>query len=154
VPEPSSTSPWTETTIASLRANGHRNGGARRAVIELLGRQQCCLTAQEIFDRLRAEGRRVGTASVYRALEQLTRDGFVQRVELGAGMSRFEPIHVDGEHHHHLVCDGCGKVEAFADDELERALHRVEGRTGYSVAGHDVVLRGACGDCVPAVRAS
>jgi Fur family transcriptional regulator, ferric uptake regulator len=154
VPEPSSTSPWTETTIASLRANGHRNGGARRAVIELLGRQQCCLTAQEIFDRLRAEGRRVGTASVYRALEQLTRDGFVQRVDLGAGMSRFEPIHMDGEHHHHLVCDGCGKVEAFADDELERALHRVEGRTGYSVAGHDVVLRGACGDCVPAVRAS
>jgi Fur family transcriptional regulator, ferric uptake regulator len=154
VPEPSSTSPWTETTIASLRANGHRNGGARRAVIELLGRQQCCLTAQEIFDRLRAEGRRVGTASVYRALEQLTRDGFVQRVDLGAGMSRFEPIHMDGEHHHHLVCDGCGKVEAFADDELERALHRVEGRTGYSVAGHDVVLRGACGDCVPAARAS
>ena len=61
--------------IASLRSKGHRNGGARRAVIELLGRQHCCLTAQEIFDQLRAEGRRVGTASVYRALEQLTKDG-------------------------------------------------------------------------------
>jgi Fur family transcriptional regulator, ferric uptake regulator len=145
---------WVETTIASLRSNGHRNGGARRAVVELLGRQQCCLTAQEIFDRLRAEGRRVGIASVYRALEQLTKEGFVQRIDLGAGTSRFEPAHADGSHHHHLVCDDCGKVEAFADDELERALHKVEGRTGYSVAGHDVVLRGACGDCAADARAS
>ena len=138
---------WVESTTASLRSRGHRNGVARQAVIELLGRQQCCLTAQEIFDELRAGGRRVGTASVYRALEQLTKEGFVQRVDLGEGTSRFEPIHADGGHHHHLVCDDCGKVEAFADDELERALHKVERRTGYSVAGHDVVLRGACGDC-------
>ena len=130
-----------------LRAKGHRDGGARRAVVELLGRQDCCLTAQQIFDALRADGRRVGIASVYRTLEQLTRDGFVQRIDIGAGTSRFEPVHSGGEHHHHLVCDACGKVEAFADDELERALHKVEGRTGYSVAGHDVVLRGECGDC-------
>lgn len=140
---------WAETTLASIHSRGHRHGGARRAVVELLGRQDCCLTAQEIFDRLRAEGRRVGIASVYRILEQLTRDGFVQRIDIGAGTSRFEAIHAGGEHHHHLVCDDCGKVEAFADEELERALHRVEQRTGYAVAGHDVVLRGACNDCVP-----
>jgi Fur family ferric uptake transcriptional regulator len=147
MPEPIETSSWTEATIASLRSKGNRNGGARRAVIELLGRQHCCLTAQEIFDQLRAEGRRVGTASVYRALEQLTKDGFVQRIDIGAGTSRFEPLHAGGEHHHHLVCDDCGKVEAFADPELERVIHKVERRTGYSVAGHDVVLRGACRDC-------
>jgi Fur family ferric uptake transcriptional regulator len=138
---------WAETTIASLLAKGHRDSAARRAVIELLGRQDCCLAAQEIFDRLRSEGRRVGIASVYRTLEQLTREGFVQRIDVGYGTARFEPVHADGQHHHHLVCDDCGKVEAFADDELERVLGRVERRTGYSVAGHDVVLRGACDDC-------
>jgi Fur family ferric uptake transcriptional regulator len=117
-------------------------------VVELLGRQRCCLTAQEIFDSLRAEGRQVGIASVYRALDELTGEGFVQRVELGEGTARYEPIHAGGaHHHHHLVCGGCGKVEAFADDELERALSKVERRTGFSVAGHDVVLRGACGEC-------
>ena len=146
--------PWADATLTSLRAKGRRDGGARRAVIELLGRQQCCLTAQEIFDQLRAEGRRVGTASVYRTLEQLTTDGFVQRIDVGAGASRFEPVHAGGAHHHHLVCDDCGKVEAFADDELEHALRLVEGRTGYSVAGHDVLLRGACSDCAPTARAS
>jgi Fur family ferric uptake transcriptional regulator len=138
---------WADETLESLQAQGHRNGSARRAVIELLGRQDCCLTAQEIFDELRGEGRPVGIASIYRTLEQLTRDGFLQRIDVGAGISRFEPLHSDGEHHHHLVCDDCGKVEAFADDQLERALRKVEGRTGYSVAGHDVVLRGACRDC-------
>src|SRR5947209_3328632 len=145
---------WTEATLAALQAKGHRDSGARRTVVELLGRQDCCLTAQQIFDQLRAEGRHVGIASVYRTLEQLSRDGYVQRIDIGAGTSRFEPIHADGEHHHHLVCDDCGKVEAFADEELERALRNVEGRTGYSVAGHDVVLRGACQVCAPTARSS
>jgi Fur family ferric uptake transcriptional regulator len=146
------TGSWTERTLASLRSRGQRDGGARRAVIELLGRQQCCLTAQEIFDKLRAEGRRVGIASVYRTLEQLSRDGFVQRIDLGSGTARFEPLHAGGQHHHHVVCEDCGRVEAFADDELERALHKVEGRTGYAVAGHDVVLRGVCASCSPGRR--
>jgi len=153
VTAPADLGSWADATMAALLSKGRRNSGARRAVVELLGRQHCCLTAQEIFDELRSGGRRVGIASVYRALEQLTRDGFVQRIEVGDGSSRFEPIHSGGEHHHHLVCDDCGKVEAFADDELERALAKVELRTGYSVAAHDVVLRGACRDCAPAGRA-
>jgi Fur family ferric uptake transcriptional regulator len=143
---------WINSTLEALRTKGHRDGSARRTVIELLGRQDCCVTAQEIFDDLRIEGTPVGIASIYRTLEQLTREGFVQRIDVGAGVSRFEPLHADGEHHHHLVCDSCGKVEAFEDDQLERALRKVEGQTGYSVAGHDVVLRGACRDCVRASR--
>jgi Fur family ferric uptake transcriptional regulator len=138
---------WTQRTLESLRGGGYRNGVARRAVVELLGRQDCCLTAQEIFDELRADGRRVGIASIYRVLDLLTDRGLLQRIELGGGIARYEPVHSGGAHHHHLVCDDCGKVEAFADDELERALRDVESKTGYSVAGHDVVVRGACGDC-------
>ncbi len=134
------------TTLAALERRGRRRSAARQAVIELLGQQSCCVTAQEIFDELRREGRQVGIASIYRSLEQLTRDGFVQRVDVGAPTSRYEAVQPGGEHHHHLVCADCGKVEAFADPELERALHKVEGATGYSVA-HDVVLRGVCDDC-------
>jgi Fur family ferric uptake transcriptional regulator len=115
-------------------------------VIELLARQNCCLTAQEIFDQMRASGRRVGIASVYRILELLTAEGAVQRIDLGSGTARYEPIWPGG-HHHHLVCDSCGKVEAFEDRALEHALTRVEKHSGYAVAGHDVVLHGACADC-------
>jgi len=147
---PGHESPWAEQTLAALRRTGHRDGGARRAVVQLLGDQACCLTAQEIFDRLRDQGRQVGIASIYRSLEQLARDGYIQRVEIGDDSARFEPIHPGGEHHHHLVCGDCGKIEAFADDGLERALSELERRTGYTVEGHDVVLHGACSDCAPA----
>jgi Fur family ferric uptake transcriptional regulator len=141
------TTGWTAQTLAALHGEGRRSGIARRAVVELLGRQDCCLTAQEIFDELRSQGRRVGIASVYRVLDLLTEKALIQRIDIGAGPARYEPAYRSGEHHHHLVCDDCGKVEAFADEELEHALRNVEGKTGYSVAGHDVVLRGACGDC-------
>jgi Fur family ferric uptake transcriptional regulator len=138
---------WTESALANLRAASGRSGGARRAVVDFMGRQGCCVSAQEIHDGMRSEGARVGIASVYRALEGLDELGLVQRVDLGDGISRFEPAHAGGEHHHHLVCDDCGKVEPFEDPALERALERVAGGRGYAAAGHEVVLRGACGDC-------
>jgi Fur family ferric uptake transcriptional regulator len=137
---------WGESALAAVRRAGHRGGGARTAVIELLAEQECCLSAQEIFDRLRGRGRRVGIASVYRALDLLTGLRVVQRLEIGDGIARYEPAHGHG-HHHHLVCDGCGKVTAFEDPTLEDALARVATRVDYAVGGHDVTLRGACPDC-------
>ncbi len=141
------TKPWTESALGRLRSATGRSGGARRAVVEFLGRQECCLSAQEIHDAVRAGGERVGIASVYRALESLDELGLVQRVDFGDGVARFEPADTRGDHHHHLVCNGCGKVEPFEDPALEAALERVAGGRGYDAAAHDVVLRGACGDC-------
>ncbi len=139
---------WLEHTVERLRAEGYRSGGARTAVIEVLAEQDCCLGAQEIFDLLRERGgRKVGIASVYRVLELLASLGLVQRVELGAVAARYEPVHPDGDHHHHVVCDDCGRIAAFADERLEHALDDLSERLGYEIAGHDVVLHGACGDC-------
>ena len=137
---------WIDETVERLLAKGMRNGGARRAVIELLAEQNCCVTAQEIFDLLRASGRSVGIASIYRILDLLTAEGAVQRIELGSGTAHYEAVSQAG-HHHHLVCDSCGRVEAFEDRALERALTRVEDESGFAVAAHDVVLHGSCGDC-------
>jgi Fur family ferric uptake transcriptional regulator len=141
---------WTDIALTRLRASSGRSGGARRVVVEFLGRQDCCLSAQEIHEAMRAEGTRVGIASVYRALEGLDELGLAQRVDLGDGIARYERSDPRGEHHHHLVCDDCGKVEPFEDPGLEEAIERVAGGRGYEVAAHDVVLRGACSDCRPA----
>ncbi len=138
---------WSDDALARLRATSGRGGAARRAVVEYLGRQNCCLSAQEIYDGVRGGGVRVGIASVYRALEGLDRGGLVQRIDLGDGVARFEPVLPSGEHHHHFVCDDCGKVEPFEDSALEVALERIAGGRGYEVEAHDVVLRGACGSC-------
>jgi Fur family transcriptional regulator, ferric uptake regulator len=138
---------WIETALGRLRSESGRSGGARRVVVEFLGRRECCVSAQEIHDGLRAGGARIGIASVYRTLEGLDEFGLVQRVDLGDGVSRFERTDPAGEHHHHLVCGDCGKVEPFEDPALEKAIAGVAGGRGYAVAAHEVVLRGACGDC-------
>ena len=138
---------WTNAALERLRDASGRSGSARRLVVEYLGEQDCCRSAQEIHDAVRARGGRVGIASVYRALDGMDALGLVQRIDLGDGVARFEPAHAGGDHHHHLVCDDCGKVEPFEDASLESAIERVADGRGYSVAAHDVVLRGACEDC-------
>jgi Fur family ferric uptake transcriptional regulator len=138
---------WTEQALDRLREAGLRRGGARAAVVGHLGKQSCCLSAQEIYDGIRADGGAVGIASVYRAVDQLADLRLVQRVDIGDGIARYEPAHSGGDHHHHLVCDDCGKVEAFSDPALERALERVAGARGYDMAAHEVVLHGACKSC-------
>lgn len=140
---------WAESALEQLRAASGRSGGARSAVVDFVARQHCCLTVQEIYDGVRGEGARAGIASVYRAVEALVDAGLVQRVDLGDGIARFERTD-PADHHHHLVCADCGKVEPFADPGLEAALERVAGGRGYAVAAHEVVLRGACDDCRPA----
>ena len=137
---------WRSHALEELRRAGHRSGGARSAVVELMARQDCCATAQEIFDRLREDGQVVGIASVYRALDLLSRMNLVHRLDL-ADAAYFEPAHPGGEHHHHVVCDRCGKVSQFEDAALEDAIERLAWRLKYSVAAHDVVLRGSCPDC-------
>ena len=141
------TSTWTEHAHRELTRAGHRAGGAREEVLGLLARQDCCLSAQDIHDRLRDEsGKGVGLASVYRALDVLAQLKLVHRIDVD-GVACYEPADPSGEHHHHAICDHCGKMDAFEDAELERLIDDVGERLGYAVGGHDIVLRGACPDC-------
>jgi Fur family ferric uptake transcriptional regulator len=116
-------------------------------VIELLARQDCAITAIEIDGRLRATDQAIGRASVYRTLEQLEELKLVQRLDMGRGMASYERIAPSGEHHHHVVCEQCGRVEPFEDSGLERAIGRLEDKVAYEVAEHEVVLRGRCPRC-------
>ncbi|HEU4979900.1 MAG TPA: Fur family transcriptional regulator [Solirubrobacterales bacterium] len=140
-------SDWESSAREALSEGGHRAGGAREAVVSLLARQSCCLSAQEISDGLRESGRDVGIASIYRALDLLGELGLVQRVEIGDGGARFEPVVPGGEHHHHAVCDTCGRVTAFEDERLEEQLERLAGRLRHSMSGHDIVIHGDCARC-------
>jgi Fur family transcriptional regulator, ferric uptake regulator len=163
-----SQAPWIERAEATLTAAGHRRGGARRVLLELLDRQECALTAQEIEDALRARqsndrtdarasgagrdrggdrGRPVSRASVYRILDELEGLGLVQRVETGQAMVRYERVCEHDAHHHHLVCDECGVVMPFSDPALERAIATLSERVPLAVSEHEIVLHGSCEDC-------
>lgn len=148
MPSSATTLRWAEAAGDRLAAAGYRRGGARRAVIELLARQECALSALEIEVLLRDSGRQAGRASIYRVLEQLEALGLVTRVELGTGTARFEAVHPGGAgHHHHMLCDDCGDLVPFNDDELERVIGRVSRRLPHAVSSHEVTLHGTCGSC-------
>ncbi|MHB1539416.1 MAG: Fur family transcriptional regulator [Solirubrobacteraceae bacterium] len=142
------TSPaWEERAQATLTQSGRRRGGARRAIVALLGRERCALSAAEIEELLRDERSRVSRASIYRVLDELERLRLVQRVETGQAMVRYERVCDFEEHHHHLVCDSCGTVMPFSDPALERAIASVSERVPLAVSEHEIVLHGACEHC-------
>ena len=89
----------------------------------------------------------MGIASVYRALEVLDRLGLVHRLDVGDGTARYEAAQPGGEHHHHVVCNHCGRVAQFADDGLEQAIATLSQRLDFAIDQHDVVLRGSCPNC-------
>ena len=140
-------SEWAEHARVVLDQAGHRKGGARDAMIDLLSSQSCALSALEIEDRLRASERRVARASIYRILELLQERGLVARLELGAGMTRYELIDPAGTHHHHLLCESCGSLVPFDDGDLERSIDRLSRRLGFDTHGHEVILHGDCAAC-------
>lgn len=137
---------WADHASARLMQAGYRQGAARLAVIELLDEQSCTMTAYEIEAALGIGGRSVGRASVYRILDELEEVGVLSRVELGQGQAGYEPVRPD-HHHHHIVCDGCGRVTPFDDAALEKAIGSISKEVDFEVTGHEVVLRGLCRDC-------
>jgi Fur family ferric uptake transcriptional regulator len=139
-------SSWAARAEHELAAAGYRRGEARGAVVDLLDGQHCALSAVEIEQALKDRGSGIGRASVYRILEQLEALRLLQRVSVGHGLARFEPVREEG-HHHHMVCDRCGDVFPFEDPELERSIRRLSDRVSFSVEEHEVVLHGACADC-------
>lgn len=121
---------------------GFRSGGSRRQVVELLATEHCALTALEMDRRLDS----VGRATVYRTLDQLEGLHLVQRVEIGGEAAGYERLDPD-EHHHHLLCEDCGRLSPFASEPLEKAIAAVSRSSEFAVAAHDVVLRGTCSSC-------
>jgi Fur family transcriptional regulator, ferric uptake regulator len=134
---------WSESAFEALAEAGFRSGGGRRKVIELLGRQGCAVTALDIDRELPG----VGRATVYRALEQLEEMGLIQRIDLGGDAAGYERVDPTGHHHHHIVCENCGRVVAFEDERLEKAIVALEKRPDFEVLSHEVTLRGRCANC-------
>jgi Fur family transcriptional regulator, ferric uptake regulator len=138
---------WGEHAFEVLRAAGHRGAQARRTLVEFLDAQPCALTAREIDAALRDSGQAIGLASLYRNLDLLVDLKLVGRLDVGQGMARYERLLPSGEHHHHLVCERCGRITPFDDRALEESIRRLCRKVDFEVAEHDVVLRGACADC-------
>lgn len=129
-----------------LQSHNMRYTPEREAIArEILGRHDH-VTAEDLYLALRKKKKRISRASIYRTLPLLIAAGLVSEVFQDGGQSYFE--HTYGhEHHCHLRCLVCGRIEEFAEPALQEMEQRLRRSHGYQVSGHRLEVRGVCPDC-------
>ncbi|WP_159991995.1 ferric iron uptake transcriptional regulator [Pelistega ratti] len=103
------------------------------------------LSAEDVYRLLLNERIEIGLATVYRVLTQFEQAGILTRSQFDNGKAIFELD--DGDHHDHLVCNACGKVEEFIDSTIETRQYEIAKERGFKLASHTMVLHGICSDC-------
>jgi Fur family ferric uptake transcriptional regulator len=104
------------------------------------------LSVETIQRRLKDQGERVGTATIYRTLDVLVRSGLVRAHDFGEGFKRYEPMPQQA-HHEHLICLRCGKVVEFQNDRLERMIPIIADEHAFQHQRHRVEVYGLCREC-------
>jgi len=103
------------------------------------------LSAEDIYKILLESGDDIGLATVYRVLTQFEEAKLVNRHNFAEGHSVFELDH--GEHHDHLVCVKCGRVEEFVDTVIEERQKQVAKAAGFNITDHQLNIYGICDQC-------
>lgn len=103
------------------------------------------MSAEDIYKALIEGDHDVGLATVYRVLTQFESAGLVMRHHFEGGHSVFELTSTD--HHDHMVCNQCGKVEEFFDIIIETQQDKIAEKYGFKITDHSMYLYGICSDC-------
>ena len=139
--------PDVETLLDALERRGCRRTAPRRRLLAAIARRTAPFTAAELWAAVQAEDPGIGRATVFRTLDLLAEVGLVQRLadETGAGGATY--LACGPEHHHHLICTGCGRVDDFTDSALESRIAESAGQHAFALQDHRVDLYGICADC-------
>lgn len=130
-------------TNKDLRKVGLKVTLPRIKILELLeNAEHHHMSAEDVYKALANQGEDVGLATVYRVLTQFEQAGIVERHNFENNLSVFEIV--QDEHHDHLVCDVCGKIEEFHNTIIEEEQHKVAQKHGFKLSGHSLVLYGVC----------
>jgi Fur family ferric uptake transcriptional regulator len=128
-----------------LQGIGMRPTRQRVVVLTELMGERNDVTAQQLYERLRARGEGLGLATVYRTLGLLAEEGVIDSLSHRPGELCYR---LCGEgHHHHLVCSSCHQVVELDKCELEPWLERISEAHGFVTTGHHLEVSGLCGDC-------
>lgn len=100
------------------------------------------LTAEAVHQQLAAEGEDIGLPTIYRVLTQFEQAGILKRHHFESDRAVYE--YNEGEHHDHLVCMNCGRVEEFYDPEIERRQQEIARERGFKIREHALYLYVEC----------
>lgn len=136
------------TNIDELKSTGLKATAPRLKILEIFQRAtQRHMTAEDVYRLLLDERSDVGLATVYRVLTQFEQASILTRSNFESGKAVYELN--EGQHHDHLICLDCGKVEEFYDAEIEKRQNAVAKAKGFSIADHALSLYATCtkNDC-------
>ena len=129
--------------IDELKSTGLKATLPRLKILEIFQKgTQRHMTAEDVFRVLLEERSDIGLATVYRVLTQFEQAGILSRSHFESGKSLYEIN--EGQHHDHLLCLDCGKVEEFYDPEIEKRQHAVAKAKGFAIADHALSLYANC----------
>lgn len=131
------------TKVDELKSTGLKVTLPRLKILEIFqSGGQRHMTAEDLYRVLLQEGSDVGLATVYRVLAQFEQAGILNRNHFESGKAVYELN--EGQHHDHLVCLDCGRVEEFYDEQIERRQHAVAQAKGFNIADHALSLYAHC----------
>ncbi len=129
-----------------LKKAGLKSTVPRMQILELfINSEKKHLSAEDVYKMLLAQDKDMGLATVYRVLTQFEQAGLVNRHHFDGIHSIFELN--NGEHHDHLVCVECGRVEEFYDETIEKCQNQVADKYGFRLTDHNLYLYGLCSEC-------
>ena len=131
------------THADELKSSGLKATLPRIKILEVFQRtERRHLTAEDVFKVLLGEGADIGLATVYRVLMQFEQAGLLRRSNFESGKAVFELN--EGQHHDHLVCLDCGRVEEFYDAEIEQRQRTIAVTRGFELQEHSLALYARC----------
>lgn len=129
--------------VEELKSTGLKATLPRLKILEVFHKaQQRHMTAEDVYRVLLEERSDIGLATVYRVLMQFEQAGLLLRSNFESGKAIYELN--EGQHHDHLVCLDCGRVEEFFDPEIERRQQQVAESRGYLLQEHALSLYAQC----------
>ena len=131
------------TNADELKSSGLKATLPRMKILEVFQRTaRRHMTAEDVYKALLNEGADIGLATVYRVLMQFEQAGLLTRSNFESGKSVFELN--EGQHHDHLVCLSCGRVEEFFDAEIEQRQRAIAQERGFELHDHALALYAHC----------
>jgi Fe2+ or Zn2+ uptake regulation protein len=132
--------------VDAIDGAGYRLTEPRRAVADLIAARDGHFTANDIIEDAHARELGIGRATIFRALDMFTELEVLERIDLPNGDHAYVPCE-PRVHHHHIVCEICGKVTEVEDLGLGAAIDGIQRRTGWQVDSHRLELFGRCPEC-------
>ncbi|HEV2171070.1 MAG TPA: transcriptional repressor, partial [Candidatus Binatus sp.] len=123
-----------------LKERGLKSTGQRDDIARVFFEHGHHISAEELYAEVKKVSPHVGYATIYRTLRLLRECNLLQERHFDDGQARYESV--DEHHHDHFICERCGKIIEFENDNIERLQEAVARQLGAELRRHKMELYG------------